>query len=197
MSRPGFADRWVGRAGTIAFVLAALALARVIGGHFPEPIEEFEEPHRMVAEVGEEASLRAAHVTVDEVRLGSSVVGHGLSLPTDGVWVVLDLTYTPTTEDAGLPYAQVVDGQGRTFRTTMPSSSTCILSGPGIPSSCSMAIELPADAVPGATAQLATWADPRFDNLLEVPLGLTAADVEAALGSDGVELLPATQGRTS
>lgn len=197
MSAAGFADRWVGRAGTIAFVLAALALARVIGGEFPEPIEEFQEPHTVAAAVGEEASLRTARVTVEDVRLGSSIVGQGVALPTDGVWVVADLTLTPRDEDAALSYAQVVDGQGRVFRATQPGSRTCAGSGPQIPLRCSLAIEVPAEAVPGATLQLGTGVDPRFDNLLEVPLGLTAADVEAAQAAEGVELLPATPGGTS
>lgn len=197
MSAAGFADRWVGRAGTIAFVVAALALARVIGGQFPQPIEEVEEPHRVTGTVGEQASLRAAEITVDEVRLGPELVGPGLALTTDGVWVVADVTFTPTLEDAGLAYVQVVDGEGRIFRATRPGTSTCNASGPGIPLSCSLAIEVPADAVPGATLQLAPEVDPRYDNLLELPLGLTEDAVGTALTGEGVELRPATPGRTS
>lgn len=177
------ADRWVGRAGTIGFVLAALALARVIGDQFPDPIQEFERPHPVEAEVGGTAELRLADVEVHDVRLGTELVGPGALFPTEGVWVVTDLTFTPTVEDAGLPFAQLVDADGRTYTSTRGfQSSTCGSSAPGIPLTCAVALEIPADAAVGATLQLAPRIDPRYDNLLTLDLGLTAEQVGAAQG---------------
>ena len=95
-------------------------------------------------------------------------------------WVVADLTLTPTVEDAGLPHVQVVDAGGRTFGLTRGSTTnSCRLTQPGIPLRCSVAVELPADALAGAVLQLAPVPDPRFDHLLQVDLGL-GADADPA-----------------
>lgn len=184
MSAAGIADRWVGRAGTIAFVVAALALARVIGDQFPDPIQEFQRPHPVQAQVGETAELRLADIEVHGIRVGDQLVGPGMLYPTDGVWVVADLTFTPTLEDAGLPYAQIVDAEGRTYTNTRGySTSTCGASAPGIPVTCSLALEIPANAADGAALELSPRLDPRYDNVLVLDLGLDAARVAAAEGT--------------
>lgn len=201
-SAPGLGHRWVGRAGTIGFVLAALALARAIGTQFPDPLDEFEQPHVVTAALGQTVELRTAEVTVQDVRVGTELVASGTPLPTEGVWVMAELSYTPTAEDTGLPYARIVDGDGRTFLATRGGTNTCGSSGPGIPLTCSVSIEIPADAAPGAVLQLASTGDHqrdtvRFDSLLELPLGLTAADVEAAQATGSSLEIPApVPGRT-
>lgn len=190
------ADRWVGRAGTIAFVLAALALARVIGTQFPDAVQEFELPHAVGVEVGEAGSLRTAEITVEELRLGTELTGPGTILPSPGVWLVADVTFTPTLEDARPLYVEVLDEQGRSFRATRAGTNSCTTSPPGVPMTCSVAVELPADAWTGASLRLGTSDDPRFDNLLVLPLPVTADQVEQAAGRS-VELRPASPGGTS
>lgn len=191
MSTASLSSRWLGRAGTVGFVVAALALGRVIGDQFPDPIQEFEEPHIVHAEVGEPAQLRLAQVQVDAVHVGTEFRGAGTLLPTEGVWVMADVTMTPTLEDVGLSYLRMVDPQGRVFGLTRGGeTNTCRVSQPGIPMTCSIAIELPTDAVPGITLEVAPTADPRYDNVLSVDLGLEAQDVEQALaGTDPVQPL--------
>ena len=159
----------------------AFLIGRVVGDRFPDPLAAFEEPHVVRAQVGEPAALRLAEVQVDEVRVGTAYRGHGSLLTTEGVWVMADITLTPTLKDVGLPNAQVRDAQGRVFGPTRGGdTNTCRVSQPGIPLTCSIAIELPEDAVPGATMVLAPVPDPRFDNVLSVDLGLTAEDVDRA-----------------
>lgn len=185
MSAATLSSRWLGRAGTIGFVVAALALGRVIGNQFPDPIQEFEQPHLVHAEVGEVAELRLAQVQVDAVHVGTQFRTDGALMPTDGVWVMADITMTPTLQDAGLPYLRMVDAQGRTFGLTRGSTTnTCRVSQPGIPLVCSVAIELPADAVPGIVLEAAPVLDPRYDNVASVDLGLQATDAEQALAAD-------------
>lgn len=183
------AGRWLGPAGKIGFVVAALALAQVIGDQFQNPIEEVAEPRLHTVAVGEGAQLRALSIEVEDVRLGTALVEDDTTLPTEGVWVVTDVTYTPTTQDAGVPMAQIVDQAGRTYRQTRLGSSSCISTMPDVPLSCSVALEVPADALEGARLRLGANEDPRYDDLLDVDLGLSAADGEAAVAAaETVEL---------
>lgn len=178
------ADRWVGRAGTIGFVVAVLALGRVIGDQYPDPIQEFEQPHLVEAAVGDPTGLRLADVEVHGTRLGTELVGPGSVLPTDGVWVVTDLTFTPTLEDIGLPFAQLVDAQGRVYTATRGmAGSSCGATAPGIPLTCAIALEIPADAAVGAALHLGPRLDPRYDDVLVVDLAVTAEQVAAAEGT--------------
>lgn len=178
----GLSARWLGPAGKIGFVVAALALAQVIGDQFPDPVDEVGEPHVRSAEVGESAELRALEIMVVDVRLGQTLQGPGSIASSPGVWVVPDVTYTPTTKDVGVALAQIVGSDGRVYRATRPLSANCGVSQPGLSKTCSVALELPVEALDGAVLQLASALDPRFDDLLEVDLGLTAADGQAAAG---------------
>lgn len=190
MSARTFSARWTGRAGTIAFVVAALALGRVVGDRFPDPIKALEEPHVVEAQVGEAGELRLARVQVDQVQVGTRYRGSSSLLTTDGVWVMADITLTPTLQDVGLTYAQVRDGQGRIFGPTRGgATNTCRVSQPGIPLTCSVALELPEDAVPGARLLLAPVLDHRFDNVVSVDLALTADDVARAQADPQAEPL--------
>lgn len=185
-----FARRWSGRGGTIAFVVAALALARVIGDQYPDAAAHYARPHLVQVALGETAHLRTMDVVVDAPQVGTTVQDDWSVLETSGVFVQVEVAYTPTLEDTGLRYAEIVDAQGRSFTTTRSGSNTCTLSRPLVTSHCSVALELPADAVPGATLRLAADGfNPGYDSMLEVPLGLDAADVEAAL-ADPTPLVP-------
>lgn len=187
---PGVSRRWMGRAGTVAFVAAALALASAVDDAFPGPLEAVAEPHLVRVGVGGTASLRLADIRVEKVRLGTVLTSLGAVLPTDGAWIMVDLTLTPTVEDVGLPHVRVVDVQGRVFGQTRGSTTnSCRVSQPGIPMSCSVAVELPEDALAGAVLQVAPVLDPRYDHLLEVDLGLGAdAARRAQEAGDPLEL---------
>lgn len=175
------AGRWTGRAGTVAFVLAALALARVVGDSYPAPMQQFAQPHEVRATVGEPAHLRTLDVTVDDVRLGRSFSYSSSLYETPGVFVMVDVTFTPTLKDATVAYAELVDAQGRSYTRTRADTNLCQLVAPGITSRCSIALEIPAEAAPGAVLRLGHdgWRS-SFDSLLVLDLGLDAAEVSGA-----------------
>lgn len=184
------ARRWVGRGGTVAFVLAALAVARAIGDDLPQTAERYAEPHLVEVSMGQEADLRLAHVSVDNPRLAASVRGTIDLYETSGVWVIVDVTFTPTVEDAGIGYAELVDTEGRSYRTSRFESNSCRVSQPLITQRCAVALELPVEAVTGAVLRLA--ADEfrtSYDSMLEVDLGLEAEDATGLSADDAPVVL--------
>lgn len=178
---PSLASRWSGRAGTVGFVLAALALARVVGDNTPDPSERYGAPHEIQAVYGEPAQLRTATITVESLSLSEQLLGTSDVIPTEGIWVVVNLSYTPQLTQTGLSYAELTDTQGRSFTQTRRAANTCRISFPGIPMHCAIGLELPAEAAPGSVLRLATNPDDqRFDDILVLDLGIDAEMVESA-----------------
>ncbi|MFX0537576.1 hypothetical protein ACQBAT_01050 [Ornithinimicrobium sp. Y1847] len=193
MSVEGLAQRWGGRAGVIAFVLASLALARAVGDRFPDPAAVYAAPHEVAAAWEEPAELRTVVITLGEVSAGERLQAGSALYATEGVFVVVDLEYEPTITDVGLSHAELVAADGRTYQPTRRDANTCIVASPAIPETCSIAFELPADAAPGATLHLATNAfNQSYDSLLVAPLPIAeTADLDALLAQapDGLATL--------
>jgi hypothetical protein len=172
--------RWTGRLGTTAFVLAALALGRVVGDELPQPFDRLGAPREHHVAVGEPARLRTAEVTVTGVRVGPALDDLSATLTTPGVWVVADLEITPTDADASLATWEVVAADGTEWGRTRALVDTCRSTPPAITQRCGVAVEVLPDAVPGARLRLATQDDVRYDDRAVVDLGLTADDVSGA-----------------
>ena len=166
MSRP--------RALTWVFVLVGLAVAQVLQSHTPAPADA-SRPYERTAAVGETARLRAGDLVVTGLRGGTSaVVDPGSEFRSPGVVVVADVTWTPTTTSAALRAGQLEAADGRRY-TVGPRGSrggiACLSSVPGITVVCAVLVEVPADALAGATLHLRADADGRFDDEAVIPLG--------------------------
>ncbi|WP_122261944.1 hypothetical protein [Ornithinimicrobium cerasi] len=182
------ATRWAGRAGTIAFVLVALALGRVVGDQVPSPIDSYARPHEVVASQGRPVQLRAATITVDGVTVSRSFQTSSSLYESPGIFVLADVTFTPTLEDSALGHVEIVDRQGRSFTVTRTGGNTCPLTAPGLPTRCSVVLELPPDALPGATLRLGTdGTDTAYQDLAVVDLGLDAQDAQLAADAEPLE----------
>lgn len=182
------ASRWAGRAGTVAFVLAALALARAVGDELPSPFDTYAAPREVATTEGTAAHLRAATVTVDGVALSRTFRSSSSTYESPGVFVLADVTFSPTIEDATLGHVEIVDAAGRSFTPTRSGSSTCPLTAPGLVARCSVLLELPADALPGARLRLGTdGTDTAYQDLAVLDLGLTARDVQVAADAEPVQ----------
>lgn len=175
-------SRWTGRLGTTAFVVAALALGRVVGDELPQPFDRLGAPRDHHVAVGETAHLRTAQVTVRGVRLGSALEDTSATLGTPGVWLVAELEITPTDADASLASWHVVARDGTEWGRTRALLDTCRSTPPGVTQRCGIAVEVLPDALPGAQLRLATEEDVRYDDRAVVDLGLTADDVSATPG---------------
>lgn len=178
-----FSRRWIGRAGITAFVVAALAVGRVVGDDVPAGGKILQEPHDVVVALGEPAHLRTATVTVDAVRLAHSVTDEfGYTVQeTPGVYVVVEITSEAGGAPAGVLSATLSNTDGtRTFARTRPTL-TCREQPPGMVQTCGVALEIPPGELEGARLLLATnMFDGRYDDQLVLPLGLTETDAEDA-----------------
>lgn len=180
------AGRWVGRLGVTAFVIAALAVGRVIGHDLPQPATVMADPHARHAEVGETVELRRATVTVTDIRLSETLQIDPASpaIGTSGVFVVADLQTTARFDDATISDVAITRPNGSavtTWRATRPGSHTCQVAPPGVPQACQTTIEVPIDRLEGMQLELsAAYGDTRFDDMLVIDLGLTPADAEQA-----------------
>ena len=126
MSVDGLARRWGGRAGVIAFVLAALALARAVADRFPDPAAVYAAPHEISTDWGKPAELRTLLITLGEVTAGERLVAGSGLFETEGVFVVIDLEYIPTIQDTGLSHAELVAADGRSYLPTRREANSCI-----------------------------------------------------------------------
>lgn len=181
--------RWTGRLGTTAFILAALALGRVVGDELPRPFDRLNEPRHVEVGLGATAALRTAEVSVTRVQLGTALADTSSTLTTPGLWLVADVQLTPTDADAWLATWEVVGADGREWGRTRPLLDTCRITPPGITQTCGVALEVAPEALPGARLRLATQEDVRYDDRAVVDLGLTEAHVEQA-GDEPLEIRP-------
>ena len=170
MSRRHHALTWV-------LVLVGLAVTQVLQSHTPAP-DDASRPYERTVAVGEVAALRAGDLVVTGLRGGTSaVVDPGSGFVTPGVVVVADLTWTPSTTTAALRAGQVEGSDGRSWSFGARGSRggiACQSSVPGITVVCAVLVELPVDALPGATLHLRADADDRYDTEAVVTLGVTA-----------------------
>lgn len=165
------------RALTWVLVLAGLGVTQVLQSHTPSP-SDASRPYERTAAVGQPVALRAGDVTVTGVRGGTAaVVAPDPGFRSPGVLVVADLTWTPRNNTAALLAGQLEGEDGRTWTVTTRGSRGGIACGygvPGITLVCAVIVELPPDALPGATLQLRVNGDDRFDDEAVVDLGVTA-----------------------
>ncbi len=181
----------VRRSGVALLVLAALALGRVVTTAWPLD-DRVAEPFVRSGTVGEAVDLRYARVTASApVGAPAAEVSGGL-LATPGVWVLVPLTVVAEGEPRRLAYAVVVGADGREYVARgMRSQLALGTATPGIAHHGAVLVELPPDAAAGARLRVALdpW-DQRADDLAEIDLGITTADVAAWQANDDPVVLP-------
>jgi hypothetical protein len=179
------------RAGVGLLVLAALVLGRVVSTALPVD-DRIGEPFVRSGAVEEEVDLRYARVSVGEPEGSTVADASGSLLATSGVWVLIPVTVVAEGEPRRLAYATVVGSDGRTYAASgMRSQLALGRATPGLPHYGAVLVELPGDAAVGAHLQLALdrW-DQRADDMAEIDLAITAADVEAWQATDDPVRLP-------
>jgi len=173
--------------GAGAGVLAALAVGHVVVTAFPVD-ERVQASFIRTADVGETVELRYARVTAD-VPDGSTVLDtdDGSLLSTPGVWLTVPLTIETLGQPRALGFAELLGGDGRTYRV-FTSSRSAFLPGtaqPGVPRYATLRVELPPEAVAGAHLRIGLeQIDQRRDDVADIDLGLTQADADAWAADD-------------
>ena len=157
-------------------VLATLAAGRLLAQTLPDP-EVGTRPFVTSAQVGDTVELRDGRVQVTGVRGAPSLQQWGKVYTTPGLYVMVDLTYTPNNVETALQWAQFRATDG-TLWGGAPSSrhpDTCEGAVPGLALTCSAAIDIPPDQLAGLHVILGpAVGGPEYDAVAEVDLGITA-----------------------
>lgn len=179
------------RVGTGILVVAALSLGRVATDNLPGK-DRAERPFTTEVAVGETAHLRTGEVTVTRVGGARTVEQLGSDRRSPGVWVVVDYTWTPSTDSTGLGSVAVrADGGQRWVALSGRNIQSCSASVPGLPVRCHAAVELPPDLVPGAHLELSPeFGSTDYDSMARVDLGVDRAEVERWLATEEPVELP-------
>jgi hypothetical protein len=172
-----------GIAAALALGVAALAVATAPGG------DSIADPFPVRGALGEAVEGREFTIDVHSVRLaeaiGFSYRADAESIRSDGAWVVVELTVTPTLGTPTFSYVQLDIG-GRLYRTNdvLPAPSLSRLPfGAGIPSHGTIVFEVPRSAIEssaasGAVIRFQHRIDPQLDSVPMVEVDLSTVDVE-------------------
>ena len=139
--------------------------------------------------VGQSVDLRTGSVKVTGVRSAAEIQSGNQVAKTPGIWLVVDVDFTPRNEPRDLLLPQLSDSMERSFggfqAITVPP---CSAGQPGMVLSCTFALELPTDALSGATLLLHSE-----DSLSRVPFDV--ASIDLGIDQSRAEQLAAETGR--
>lgn len=173
-------SRHWGRVAKAGFVVLALIVGKELVSGLPDD-KVAERSFEVAGELGEEVVLRTGTVSVDDVRLTSTVFTPTAGYLTPGMWVVASVRLVPDTERKTVAYAAVRSADGtRTWEDRSRGQQPCPVAPPGVPVTCDVLIEVPPEQLPGAELLVATEGDHRYDSLAVVDLGIDAEQVALA-----------------
>lgn len=145
------------------------------------PLEDLAyRPHVQHVSLGQQAELGIATVEVESLEGATTLLTTtGEHMLSPGVWVAATFTLTPAHEPATIGWAELRDAADRSYPALTRNVLRCPLSNPGVPVSCTVAIELPADRAIGAQLLLAEAEN--ADEHVRVDLAITGTDVKTWL----------------
>ena len=172
--------------GVGALVVAGLAVTQSLDALLPSATgADFgtgaQRPFVREGIVGTPIALRTGDLTVKAVEGATTLEESGAyPVTTEAVFVVVHFTWKPRQEKGTIAVAEVAGGDDRVFRATSIGSGrdgvTCPFPPPGVTAECTAVVELPRDALPGASVTLSTNAiDEGLDDVARVDLGVDAA----------------------
>lgn len=163
-------------------VLAALAVGSAITARLPQPEAVREAPFVVVGRVGQALTLRTGTVSVEGVDASTKVTdGSSHAVSAHGVFVVLTLTWQPSSKPLPTAEGTVVASDGRRYTGGSPVTGSCSTTQPTLRIRCQQVFELPGDALVGARLELP--ADPsgrtEGDQVAQVDLGIDDSQAAA------------------
>jgi hypothetical protein len=176
---PGPVERVGSRARVGMLLIAALAVGGVVANWRPidgDRADVRERPYIAVAdEQSEPVSIRSFEAQLVSVR-GARLLGvRSKGYETGGVWILVRVRVTATTEDITLGYSALIDDRDREFlvsnRFTQLFAGGARTFQPGIPVEGEIAFEVPRDVATSLRLRLATASlDQRMDGMAELKL---------------------------
>lgn len=178
-------SRWL----TVPALTAALLFGSWVVSHLPTSSSVANAQFIHSGTVGQPVDLRTGSVKVTRVRSAAEVQSGNQVATTPGIWLVVDVDFTPKNEPRSLLSPQLSDSMDRSFGGSQAINSVLCGSGqPGMVLGCTFALELPKDALRGATLLLHTE-----DSLYAVPFDV--ASIDLGIDESRAEQLAADTGR--
>ena len=178
-------SRWL----TVPALTAALLFGSWAVSHLPTSSSVANAQFIRSGTVGQSVDLRTGSVKVTGVRSAAEIQSGNQVAKTPGIWLVVDVDFTPRNEPRDLLSPQLSDSMERSFggfqAITVPP---CSAGQPGMVLSCTFALELPTDALSGATLLLHSE-----DSLSRVPFDV--ASIDLGIDQSRAEQLAAETGR--
>ncbi|MGN9913214.1 hypothetical protein ACTMTJ_37305 [Phytohabitans sp. LJ34] len=175
---PGPVERVGTRARVGMLLVAALAVGGVVANWRPldgDRADRRERPYIEVGQVGDPVSARSFEAKLISVR-GARLLGvRSKGYETGGVWILVRVRVTATTEDTVIGYAALIDDRDREFlasgRFTQLFADSARTLQPGIPVEGEIAFEVPRDVATSMRLRLASRPfDQRMDGMAEITL---------------------------
>ena len=178
-------SRWL----TVPALTAALLFGSWAVSHLPTSSSVANAQFIRSGTVGQSVDLRTGSVKVTGVRSAAEIQSGNQVAKAPGIWLVVDVDFTPRNEPRDLLSPQLSDSMERSFggfqAITVPP---CSAGQPGMVLSCTFALELPTDALSGATLLLHSE-----DSLSRVPFDV--ASIDLGIDQSRAEQLAAETGR--
>ena len=181
-------SRWV----TVPALVVALLFGSWAASHLPTSDSVRNAPFFRAGTTDQLVELRMGSVKVTRVRSAAEIQSGNQVATTPGIWLVVDVDFTPRDEPRNLLPPQLSDSQGRDFgdfqAINVPS---CGPGQPGMVLGCTFALELPKDALQGAVLLLF------LEKALLTSAPFDVASIDLGIDESWAEQLAAETGRVT
>jgi hypothetical protein len=132
--------------------------------------------------------LRIGLVKVTQVRTAAEIQSGAQVAGTSGIWLVVDVDFTPKDKPQTLLAPQLSDSRKRNFGGLQVIVTSCGPGQPGLVLGCTFALEIPKDALQGAVLILFSER-----SLYDAPID--EADIDLGIDESRAEQLAADTGQ--
>ena len=181
-------SRWL----TIPALVAALLFGSWAVSHLPTSSSVTNDQFLRAGTVGQPVDLRTGSVKVTGVRSAAEIQSGNQVATTPGIWLVVDVDFTPRNEPRNLLPPQLSDSMDRSFGDSQAINVPPCSSGqPGMVLGCTFALELPKDALQGAVLLLF------LEKALLTSAPFDVASIDLGIDESRAEKLAAETGRVA
>lgn len=183
------------RLRVLFFVVAAFALGNVVNTFLPDIESIIIQPFTRVTHLSQPVQMRSGTVTIIHPQLAKQVKYRNTTIDTDNIFLVATVHLDSSGETGGVNKIELVGGNGKIYGGTQLAGMRpeCTGTQPGIPLTCTIAIETTLEAAPGAKLRLHNYDSLLGDEAPEVDLGITTDMLSKA---DSLTLIPQVGQRT-
>ena len=181
---------------TALLVIAALFVGSMVTDRLPKADDAQNRPYHLHGAVRDPVEMRKGTLLVTGLRYAKQVQSYSDVAGTQGIWLVVDLEWTPSTQPFILSGAdsRVEAASGKQYGGPSPLTTTCTSVQAGITHTCAFAFEMNPAALAGATLLIPASANLKAsDDLAVIDLGIDEGRADALAASTESIKLPGGQ----